>query len=107
LRSVIPYEAAAELWPPYLRGQAWLQLEKPGEAEAEFRKILDHRGHDPISPLYPLAKLGLARSAALRRDADLSQKLYREFLADWKDADPDLPALVESLRAVGGQRALR
>src|SRR5206468_7615794 len=34
LRAVIPYEAAAEFWPQYLRGQAWLHLEKPGDAEA-------------------------------------------------------------------------
>ncbi len=105
LRSVIPYEAAAEFWPLYLRGQAWLHLKKPVEAEAEFHKILDHRGQDPISPLYPLAKLGLARAAALRSDVALSQKLYGEFMADWKDADRDLPALVESLRAVSGQKA--
>jgi len=105
LRSVTQYEAAAEFWPQYLRGHALLNLERAGEAEAEFRKILDHRGQDPITPLYPLAKLGLARAAALQHDAARSQELCREFLADWKDADRDLPALAESLRAVNCPKA--
>jgi len=104
LRST-PYEAAAEFWAQYLRGHALLNLEKAGEAEAEFRKILDHRGQDPISPLYPLAKFGLARAAALQHDTARSQELYREFLADWKDADRDLPVPAESLRAVNGPKA--
>jgi len=107
LRSVIPYEAAAEFWPAYLRAHASLHLEKPGEAEEEFRKILNHRGQDPTSPLYPLAKFGLARAAARRHEAALSQKLYAEFLTDWRDADRDLPAVMESLRAIPGHMPLR
>ena len=90
------YEAAAKFWPPYTRGQAYLKLRKGVEAAAEFQKILDHRGWDPTSYLYPLAHLGLARAAALTGDVAGSRKAYQDFLALWKDADADLPVLIEA-----------
>jgi predicted Zn-dependent protease len=90
------YEAAAKFLPPYTRGQAYLKLRKGAEAAAEFQKILDHRGWDPISFLYPLAHLGLARAAALSGDVAGSRKAYQDFLALWKDADADLPVLIEA-----------
>ncbi|MGH9847509.1 MAG: hypothetical protein ACREEM_53125 [Blastocatellia bacterium] len=64
LQATSRYDAAAEFWPQYLRGQAYLQLKQGAAAAAEFQKILDHRGYAPLSPLYPLAHLGLARAAA-------------------------------------------
>jgi tetratricopeptide (TPR) repeat protein len=100
LQSVVQYEAAGEFWPQYLRALALLRLEKPAEAETELRKIIDHRGQDPISPLYPLARFELARAAAIRGDASQARTLYQEFLADWKDADRDLPAVAEALRVL-------
>ncbi len=90
------YEAAAKFWPPYTRGQAYLKLRKGSDAAAEFQKILDHRGWDPTSYLYPLAHLGLARAAALTGDTAKSRKEYQDFLALWKDADADLPVLLEA-----------
>src|SRR5439155_18855602 len=62
------YEAAAEFWPIYLRGQAYLRQQKGAEAAAEFQKILDNRGQAPLSALYPLAHLGLARAAVVTGD---------------------------------------
>jgi len=88
------YEAAAKFWPHYTRGQAYLKLRKGSEAAAEFQKILDHRGWDPLSPLYPLAQLGLARAAVLTGDSEKARKAYQDFFALWKDADPDLPILI-------------
>ena len=58
------YEAGAEFRPQYLRELAYLQLRSGDLAAAEFQKILNHRGQGPLSVLYPLAQLGLARSAA-------------------------------------------
>jgi eukaryotic-like serine/threonine-protein kinase len=75
-----------------LRGQAYLKLRRGSEAAAEFQKILDNRGHAPLSPLYPLARLGLAR-AALASDTARSRRAYRDFFDLWKEADPDLPIL--------------
>ena len=88
------YEAAAKFWPPYVRGQAYLKLGRGAEAAPEFQKILDHRGWDPLSPLYPLAQLGLARAAVLTGDSEKARKTYQDFFALWKDADADLPILI-------------
>ena len=86
LQAASRYEAAAEFWPQYLRGQAYSKLGQNTEAAIEFQKILDHRGYAPLSVLYPLAQLGLAR-------ATQSRKAYTDFLAGWKEADADLPIL--------------
>ncbi|MDQ3754404.1 MAG: winged helix-turn-helix domain-containing protein [Acidobacteriota bacterium] len=89
---------AAAFWPNYLRGQAYLRQRAGAEALAEFQKILDHRGWDPLSPFYPLAHIGLARAAALTGDTAKSRKAYEDFFALWKDADPDIPILQEAKR---------
>lgn len=58
--------------------------------------ILDRRGQFDISPLFPLAHLGLARAAAIAGDATKSRKAYQDFFALWKDADVDIPVLIEA-----------
>ena len=90
------YEPAAEFWPQYVRGLAYLSLKSGDEAAAEFQKILDRRGEAALSVLYPLAHLGLARAHALAGDAEKSRTKYREFFVLWKDADADLPILIEA-----------
>jgi len=93
LQSALRYEAAAEFWPQYLRGEAYLRLGRGAEAAAEFQKILDHRGEAPLSVLYPLAHLGQARAAALSSDVVKSRQAYQTFFGLWKEADPDLHVL--------------
>jgi serine/threonine protein kinase/Flp pilus assembly protein TadD len=95
LRAAGPYEAG-NFWPIYLRGQACLAERAGAQAAAEFQKILDHRGVAPASPLYPLAYLGLGRAWALAGDTARARKAYQDFLALWKDADPDIPILQEA-----------
>jgi len=96
LEATRRYEGAAEFWPQYLRGQAYLRQQKGAEAAVEFQKILDHRGEAPLSVLYPLAHLGLARAAAMAGDATKARTAYQNFLALWKDADQDLRVLQEA-----------
>jgi len=98
LQTTSRYEAAAEFWPQYLRGHAYLKLKRGAEAAAEFQQILDHRGYAPLSPLYPLAHLGLARAAALTGAMARSRKDCEAFFAAWKEADADLPILREARR---------
>jgi tetratricopeptide (TPR) repeat protein len=83
-------------WPQYLRGLAYLKLKSAQEAMGEFQFILDHRGLVPISQLYPMAYLGLARAATLAGDAAKSRHAYQDLFAIWKDADPDLPVLIQA-----------
>jgi tetratricopeptide (TPR) repeat protein len=98
LEPVKPYDLApsAEFWPAYVRGQAYLQLKDGEAAAAQFRNILEHRGHVPASMLYPLAHLGLARAAALVNDRQSARARYDEMLTLWKDADPDLKPLQDA-----------
>lgn len=55
-----------------------------------------NRGEAPLSALYPLAHLGLARASALAGNVAGSRKAYQDFLALSKDADADLPVLIEA-----------
>jgi eukaryotic-like serine/threonine-protein kinase len=81
-----------------MRGQAQLQAKDGALAAAEFQKIIEHRGWDVLSPLWPLAHLGLARAAALQGDAEKGRQAYEKFFRLWKEADADLPVLSEAKR---------
>ena len=98
LETTRPFEGYALFQIAYLRGQAYLNQQKGTDAAAEFQKILDHRGWQPTSPLYPLAHLWLARAAALSGNTTKARKAYQDFFALWKDADPDIPILQEARR---------
>jgi eukaryotic-like serine/threonine-protein kinase len=80
----------------YARGNLYLQQRMGNEAAAEFKKIIDHPGVDPFSPAHALAHLGLGRAAAMNGDSSAARKSYQDFFALWKDADSDLPVLVQA-----------
>ncbi len=77
----------------YIRGLAYLRAGQGHEAAVEFQKIVDHPGVHPVSALRALAVLGLARAQVLAGDTAAARKAYQDFLALWKDADPDIPIL--------------
>jgi tetratricopeptide (TPR) repeat protein len=87
--AVVSYYGS--LYPILFRGEAYLAAHKGPEATREFQKLLDHRGIMIGDPVSTLARLGLARSYALAGDETSARTQYMEFLAMWKDADPDLP----------------
>jgi hypothetical protein len=66
------------------------------EAAAEYQKILDHRGIVINGPIGVLAHLGLGRAYALSGDTGKGKIEYQNFLASWKDADPDIPILKQA-----------
>ncbi len=82
--------------PVYVRGKAYLILHDGNRAAAEFQKFIDHRGLVVNFPWGALARLGLARAYALQGDTAKARAAYRDFLAIWKDADPDVPILKEA-----------
>ncbi len=91
-----PPMGLATLYPIYLRGESYL-LDRQGNLAAdEFRKILDHPGLVLNFPLHALAHLELGKARALAHDPAGARQAYEEFLALWKDADPDIPALREA-----------
>ena len=81
---------------PYLRGQAFLGQRSGAQAATEFQYLLDHKGLAPFSLLCPLAQLGLARAAVVTGDTAKARQAYQDFFALWKDADVDLPVLIEA-----------
>jgi len=87
----------------YVRGEAYLATGEGGPAAAEFQKILDHSGIVWNCWTGAFAHLGLARARALelkraQTEATRAQALdaYKNFLALWRDADPEVPILREA-----------
>jgi tetratricopeptide (TPR) repeat protein len=89
------------LFPAYIRGEAYIASGQGSPAAAEFQKILDHSGIVGNCWTGALAHLGVARANALQEktsqgaDADAARvralAAYKEFLALWEDADPEIP----------------
>jgi serine/threonine protein kinase/predicted Zn-dependent protease len=101
LRAATPYELGnsgnydwTALYPVFVRGEAYLAARQGKEAAAEFHKIIDHRSIVLNEPIGALAHVGLARAYALQEDTSRAKSAYEEFLALWKDGDPDIPVLV-------------
>jgi hypothetical protein len=100
LQAASPYELGApaerillNLYPVYVRGQAYLAAHQGAQAAAEFQKILNNPGVMQNEVLLPLAHLGLARARVLSGDKDGARKAYQDFLALWQHADPKIPIL--------------
>jgi DNA-binding winged helix-turn-helix (wHTH) protein/tetratricopeptide (TPR) repeat protein len=99
--NVLQPSLASELRDFYtssLLGEAYLDLHQPDKAAAEFQKILDNRGVDGLSPLYPLAYLGLARALRMEGKPLQSKAAFEKLFSFWKDADADLLVLQEARR---------
>jgi tetratricopeptide (TPR) repeat protein len=79
------------LYPAYIRGLAYLQLRDGRLAAAEFQKMVDHRGLMGVDVIGALAHLQIARAQKMMGDEASARKWYEDFLALWKDADPDIP----------------
>ncbi len=84
------------LYPIYVRGEAFLAAQQGVEAAAEFRKILDHRGILISDPVGALARVQLGRALAISGDRAKAKAAYEDFLALWKNADPDIPILEQA-----------
>ena len=84
------------LAPAYVRGEAYLALGHGDRAATEFQKFIDHRGLVGNFPWGALARLGLARAYAMQGDTTKARAAYGDFLALWKDADPDIPILKQA-----------
>jgi len=84
------------VYPAYIRGLAYLQLNQGRQAAVEFQKLLDHPAIVGRDVTGALAHLQIGRAQALMGDNAAARKSYRDFLTLWKDADPDLPILREA-----------
>jgi tetratricopeptide (TPR) repeat protein len=78
--------------PPYpvipareLLGTLLLKLNRPADALEQFLQTLKR------TPGRPKAIYGLAQAAQATGDQEMAQQRYKEFLALWKNADPERP----------------
>jgi hypothetical protein len=85
-----------ELYPAYVRGEAYLAAHNGAAAAAEFQKLLDHRGIVGNFVTGALAHLQLGRAYAMSGDSAKAKAEYSQFLDLWKDADSDAPILKEA-----------
>jgi DNA-binding winged helix-turn-helix (wHTH) protein/tetratricopeptide (TPR) repeat protein len=87
---------AGNLYAAYVRGLAYLAAHQGAEAAAEFEKIVDHGGIVACDPIGALARLQLGRASAMSGDRSKATSAYKDFLALWKYADPDIPILKQA-----------
>ena len=109
LQTALPYEGgtqtgggsefllgAGNLYSAYVRGVAYLAAHRSREAAAEFEKILTHRGIVASDPTGALAHLQLGRAYVLSEDRKRASSAYQDFFRLWRDADPDIPILMQA-----------
>ena len=89
-------QIGGNLYPGYVRGQAYLANGDAPQALAEFQKLIDHRGVVQNFVLGALVHLQLGRAYVAAGDAVKARVQYEDFLTLWKDADPDIPIQKEA-----------
>jgi DNA-binding winged helix-turn-helix (wHTH) protein/tetratricopeptide (TPR) repeat protein len=95
MQPALPYELSDPSVAATL-GAAYLAAKQPQPAEREFRKLIDRPFTSAISPNVPMAHLGLARALQLEGNRDAARQEYETFFSVWKNADPDLPVVVQA-----------
>ena len=95
LEPARPYDLTSYTVPTE-RAEAWLKAGRPELAVPEYQKILSNQGVDPLSPLYPMAHLGIARAYSRQNKINQSRDEYERFFAQWKEADSDVPVLAQA-----------
>jgi tetratricopeptide (TPR) repeat protein len=107
LQAALPYELAVNglnfnrfylggLHTAYVRGEAFAAAHRYPEAVTEFQKLLLDRGIVGADPIGALAHLQLGRAFLLSGDTIKARAAYQDFLTLWKDADPDIPILLQA-----------
>jgi eukaryotic-like serine/threonine-protein kinase len=84
-----------------------LAAHQGASAAAEFQKVLKYRTIEFGDPIGALANLGLARAYVLQGDTAKAETAYPDFLALWKDADPDIPVLLAAKSEYAKLQSLR
>ena len=101
LEPSLPYELGTPppgtaMYPPYIRGLAYLAQKNGLAAAVEFQKFIDRATIVQNFAIAAIARLQLARAYAISGDTAKAKAAYQDFLTLWKDADPDVPILKEA-----------
>ena len=79
----------------FTRGVAYSHAGRYAEAIQDLQKVAEMRSRGP-DMVVPVAQLELGRVYARQGDIPKARIAYQNFLAAWKDADPDLPLLIKA-----------
>jgi len=79
----------------YGRGLAYRQAGRLAEAQQDFQRVAEMRTHGPDASVIA-AQLELGRVYQLQGDTAKARIAYQNFLAAWKNADPDVPLLLQA-----------
>jgi tetratricopeptide (TPR) repeat protein len=96
-----PAEQYQRRWPEVTlqRGLAHMRGGNLPSAIAEFKRLTDAEPTWPPGAfVYPAAMLALARAQAAAGDTPAATRSYQTFLDFWKQADPNLTALIAARR---------
>jgi tetratricopeptide (TPR) repeat protein len=96
LGEPVQWPSHGTLYPVYVRGEAYLRAGDGVQAATEFQKIIDHRGIVANFPLGALAHLQSGRAYKLAGNVRKAREAYVAFLAEWANADPDVPILKQA-----------
>lgn len=73
---------------------AYLELGRFDKAVAEYERILQ------LNPNYPLARFHLAKAYKGKGQFDLARDLFKQFLETWRDADANIPEIIQAQKNV-------
>jgi serine/threonine protein kinase/tetratricopeptide (TPR) repeat protein len=88
--------ARADVGVFYVRGLAYEQAGRYAEAQQDIQKALEIKSHSGPDLIFAAVQLELGRLFQKQNDTVKARIAYQNLLADWKDADPDLPLLHEA-----------
>ena len=74
----------------------FLRAGKGAMAVTEFQRIIDRPELSPAIPFHTLAYVQQARAHVLSGDTARAATAYHQFFAAWKNADADVPLLLEA-----------
>jgi predicted Zn-dependent protease len=97
LEGIGPYEAGN----PFLsmtRGMALFHAGRHADAARVFERAIANRFITEPGVIHPVGHIWLARARGKAGDAAGARRAYQEAFAFWKDADPDIPILVQAKR---------
>jgi tetratricopeptide (TPR) repeat protein len=80
----------------FSRAMAYEQAKRYAEAEQDFQQVLHWKSVRGPDMMAPVAQLELGRLYQKQGDLPKARIAYQNFLAMWKDADPDVPLLLQA-----------
>lgn len=96
-RSALPaFGFFGNFYTVYVRGLAYLAAHQGADAARSFQTIIDGRNIVVSDPVGALAHLQLGRALKMSGDTERARAAYQDFLALWKEADQNIPILIDA-----------